>query len=77
MDKITFNGIDYPVRFIQLTDFGVQTISVESLEDVLMDDESFVNEEAMYVDSQIFFYVPDEIIDDEEKIISYTNRHLS
>lgn len=78
MDKITFDGKEYPIRLVQLTDFGVQMVSVESLEDVLTDDNNdFVSEEAMHVDAQIFFYVPDEIIDDGKKTILYMTRHLS
>ena len=76
MDSITFNGIKYPIQFVHLEGFGVRIIGVESLEDELMEYGEFVSEEAMAVDSQIFFYVPDEIIEDGEKVMSYLNRHI-
>lgn len=77
MDTITFDGVKYPVRIIHLEEFGVQIVSAESLEDKLLDDGEFVSEEAMAVDSQIFFHIPDEIIEDEGKVMSYLNRHLN
>ena len=77
MDEITFKRRHYPVRSIELEHFGMQKIGIESLEDAMFDEElEFVNDEAENIDSQIFYYVPDEIIDDEEKIKSYLNRHL-
>ena len=76
MDKITFEGIDYPVRHIELSGYGVQMISVETLEDALLVDGcDYVSEEAGNIDEQIYFYVPDEIMDDEQKVMSYINRH--
>ena len=77
MDSITFNGIDYPAQTIELVDFGFQMISVESLENVLIDDNGyFTSKHAMHVDSQIFFYVPDDIIGDIEKIKTYVNENI-
>ena len=78
MDTITFNGIKYPVRLVDMKEFGTVYVGVESMEDAMLDDElDFINEEAGAVDSQIMFYVPDEIIEDEGKVMSYLNRHLS
>ena len=77
MDTITFDGVKYPVRLMDSDEFGIVYIGVESMEDAMLDDEcDFINEEAEAIDSQIMFYVPDEIIEDEGKVMSYLNRHL-
>lgn len=77
MDTITFDGVKYPVRLVDLEEFGTVCVGVESMENAMLDDEcNLTNEEAEAVDSQIIFYVPDEIIEDEGKVISYLNRHL-
>lgn len=77
MDTITFNGVKYPVRLVDMKEFGKVYVGVESMEDAIFNDGcDLINEEAETVDSQIFFYVPDEIIEDEGKVISYLNRHL-
>ena len=77
METITFDGVKYPVRLVDLEEFGTVYIGVESMENAMLDDEcNLINEEAEAVDSQIIFYVPDEIIEDEGKVMSYLNRHL-
>jgi len=77
MDTITFDGVKYPVRLMDSDEFGIVYVGIESMEDAMLDDEcDLINEEAEAIDSQIMFYVPDEIIDDEGKVMSYLNRHL-
>ena len=77
METITFDGVKYPVRLVDLEEFGTVYIGIESMENAMLDDEcELINEEAEVVDSQIMFYVPDEIIDDERNVMSYLNRHL-
>ena len=78
MDIITFDGVKYPVRLVDLEEFGTVYVGIESMENAILDAEcDLINEEAEAVDSKIMFYVPDEIIDDEGKVMSYLNRHLS
>ena len=77
MDGITFNGKVYPVRVVELEDFGTQRIGVESLEKEMFDDAyDFVSKEAQYVDEQIFYYVPDNIISDETATIECVSQNV-
>jgi len=65
---IKFNGKEYPTKLLNVPDFGERLVSVESLEKSLMDAEGFyVSDEAQVVDEKIFFYVPDDVIDLDEK----------
>ncbi|MBQ2136390.1 MAG: hypothetical protein II430_00360 [Selenomonas sp.] len=49
---------------------GQQLISVDSLEVALMTkDGCYVSEEARAIDEEVFFYVPDKMIDAEENIL--------
>jgi hypothetical protein len=57
MDKIRFQGNDYPVTVVDMP-FGKRMISTESLNDVLMcDDGSYVSDEARMIDECIFYFV--------------------
>ena len=68
-----FNGEDYPTRLIALDMpeiSGQQLISVDSLDVALMTkDGCYVSEEARAIDEEMFFYVPDKMIDAEENIL--------
>ena len=68
-----FNGEDYPTRLIALDmheTSGQQLISVDSLDVALMTkDGCYVSEEARAIDEEVFFYVPDKMIDAEENIL--------
>ena len=68
-----FNGEDYPTRLIALDMpeiSGQQLISVDSLDVALMTkDGCYVSEEARAIDKEVFFYVPDKMIDAEENIL--------
>ena len=68
-----FNGEDYPTRLIALDIpeiSGQQLISVDSLDVALMTkDGCYVSEEARAIDEEVFFYVPDKMIDAEENIL--------
>ena len=67
---IEFDGKEYPTKLLNIPDFGERLVSVESLEKSLFDAEGFyVSDEAQVVDEKIFFYVPDNIIDEDEKTI--------
>ena len=68
-----FNGEEYPTRLIALDMpeiSGQQLISVDSLDVALMTkDGCYVSEEARAIDEEMFFYVPDKMIDAEENIL--------
>ena len=68
-----FNGEEYPTRLIALDMpeiSGKQLISVDSLDVALMTkDGCYVSEEARAIDEEVFFYVPDKMIDAEENIL--------
>ena len=68
-----FNGEEYPTRLIALDMpeiSGQQLISVDSLDVALMTKEGcYVSEEARAIDEEVFFYVPDKMIDAEENIL--------
>lgn len=68
-----FNGEEYPTRLIALDMpeiSGQQVISVDSLDIALMTkDDCYVSEEARAIDEEVFFYVPDKMIDAEENIL--------
>ena len=69
----TFTGEEYPTRLIALDMpeiSGQQLISVDSLDVALMTkDGCYVSEEARAIDEEVFFYVPDKMIDAEENIL--------
>jgi len=65
---ITFQGINYPTRRlkVQLLTDGIEQevlVSTESLSEVLTANEG--NPEADTIDSQIYFFLPDEEINGE------------
>ena len=68
-----FNGEEYPTRSIALDMpeiSGQQLISVDSLDVALMTkDGCYVSEEARAIDEEVFFYVPEKMIDAEENIL--------
>ena len=68
-----FYGEEYPTRLIALDMpeiSGQQLISVDSLDVALMTkDGCYVSEEARAIDEEVFFYVPDKMIDAEENIL--------
>lgn len=73
MEKMTirFDGIDYPARLLEVdlpNISGKHMISVYRLDVALMTkDGQYVSEEARAIDEGIFLYVPDKLIDVDEK----------
>ncbi len=60
MDTISFNNKSFPVRQIQLPEFGLVLISVNSLNELLMnEDGSYFSFESEFVDKMIFYFVND------------------
>lgn len=63
MNTISFNNKIFPVREIQQPEFGLVLISVNSLNELLMnEDGSYFSVEAETVDEMIFYYVNDSEI---------------
>jgi len=65
--EIAFQGEIYPARYIQLlteTKRHEYLIATERLEHKLLNDnlDDYVSAEARYIDEQIFFYIPDELL---------------
>lgn len=57
MDTIDFEGKTYPIKTIKMP-FGERTISIDELNDNLMNsDGSYVSEKARLIDENIFYYV--------------------
>ena len=68
---ITFENINFKTRRILLTEFGDVLISTCSLNEKLLNENgSYVSEEALEVDEQIFYFV-------EENEISLPNQKLT
>ncbi len=69
---IKFQGKKYPLRMVEIPGFGERAISVESLEDALLNADSlYVSDEAQVIDEKIFFYVPDDVIDDDDESLAW------
>ena len=70
---LNFDGKEYPTRLIALDmpDIsGYQLISVDRLDVALMTrDGCYVSEEARAIDEEVFFYVPDSMIDEDEQTL--------
>lgn len=67
---IEFNGKEYPTKLLNIPGFGERLVSIESLEKTLFDTKGFyVSDEAQVIDEKIFFFVPDDVIDEDEKEI--------
>ena len=61
-DTVKFMGKDYPVRTVEIREYGTVTVSTETLEDELFKDDRYRGEEAQRVDEGIFFFDPDDRI---------------
>ncbi len=63
MDLIIFQSTEYKSREIQLPDFGNVLISTTSLNRGLFDKNAcYVNDEACFIDEQIFYFVEENEI---------------
>ncbi len=70
LDTIEYKGNEYPCRDVYIDEeSGTVNISVDSLSKALNPNDNWdeVEEEAEYIDSKIFFYVPDEMINNPIK----------
>lgn len=62
--KLEFNGRTFPVRELNLPNFGLVLISTTSLSNQLINsDGGFTSDLAQFVDEKIFYFVEDQQID--------------
>jgi hypothetical protein len=60
MEKINFEGKEYPTLLLNFP-FGERQISTEKLNEDLMNfDGSYVSENARFIDESIFYFVDEE-----------------
>ena len=80
IDYITFEGTRYPVRDVRLEEYEVDVkVSCESLESLILDEAGeYTSREAQLIDEIIFFYVPDDMIEDagDESLEAYITDNL-
>ena len=80
IDYITFEGTRYPVRDVSLEEYEVDVkVSCESLESLILDEAGeYTSREAQLIDEIIFFYVPDDMIEDagDESLETYITDNL-
>lgn len=69
-ERINFNGKTYPCICIDMP-FGEAYISVEKLNEQLMnEDGSYVSDEAQYLDESIFYFVDEKDVQlSEDKLV--------
>jgi hypothetical protein len=61
--QIKFQSKNYPIRQIELPEFDTVNISINSLNNKLLDEYgSYFSPEANTIDEQIFFFVEDDEI---------------
>lgn len=83
MKKMTihFDGIEYPARLLDLelpNISGKHMISVDRLDVALMTrDGHYVSEEARAIDEGILLYVPDNLMDADEKRLMQVIKELA
>lgn len=59
-----YKGKEYPVYEVEIPGWGLRLVSVVSFEEALLTPEgNYTDEEARYIDEQIFFYVDDDDIE--------------
>lgn len=75
MDTIRYRGKKYTLFDIDLREFGKQIAAHECLEEVLMLEDEFRDEEAERIDSMILFYVDNSITTDEE-VEAFVEEHM-
>ena len=62
-----YKGKEYPAVWVEIPGWGEYIVSVESLEkELLPDGVTYTDEEARYIDEQIFYYVDDDEIERED-----------
>ena len=66
---IEFNGKQYRVIEIDIAGHGYRLIGPDSLEDALFKDYVCVSDEARQIDDEIFFYVPDQMLDGDLDLV--------
>ena len=72
MEIIEFKNKEFKVREIDLPEFGNVLISTNSLNELLFNEEgSYISDEAVEVDEQIFYFVEENEIElPEEELVT-------
>lgn len=71
MHTITFENFEYPIREIDLPEFGNVTISTLNLSNKLLNENSqYVSDKAQLIDEKIFYYLEPEQIELSDKKIA-------
>lgn len=76
---IKFDGVYYLARRIHLDGFGETIVSVEGLNEVIMDEErgDYVNDSAKWLDESICYYVPEEKMNySDEELAEYVSMQV-
>ena len=61
-----YRGKEYPAYCVEIPGWGDYIVNVKSLEDALLPDGNYADDEARWIDEQIFFYVPGTEIERED-----------
>jgi hypothetical protein len=72
MDTVTFHGIEYKLRQVELPEFGSVLVSTTRLNDALMHDGcAYVSDAARRIDEKIFYFVEESEIHLSGTILSH------
>lgn len=77
---VNLDGTDYPARTLHLPNWGWSNISIESLNEKVLDEDgiNWVSSEACHIDNQFLFYVPDNAIHwHEDKLANFILKELA
>ncbi len=71
MNTITFNGKSFPIREIELPNYGNVLIGITELNSLLINDKGgYASAEAKEIDKQIYYFVePEELLLPDDKLI--------
>lgn len=70
MENVEFQNKTYKVREIKLPEFGIVKISTTNLDEVLMKKGSaYISKQAQNIDEKIFFFVGEDEIELDEKVL--------
>ena len=78
IERIKYEGNEYPLRWVFIKTFGLMPISTTDLSNKLITEEGgYFSEEALSVDEAIFFYVePSQISLPERKLSTLISSDL-
>jgi hypothetical protein len=75
IDYITFNEKRYKLRIIEHPTLGLVNIATTKLGAKLLIDDDYVNDEAQYIDEQIYFFIePRQFGLSDERLLQITEQ---